>query len=114
MLNNKKLGRPVCSINAKIQKGDAFTTALPYIIRERRVNKRLSLKSLADVAGVTIAYMSNVELGRSPLSWDKIPEIAQALEISVGELAHLNLLASKTHQEYRNIINKYEGINYND
>lgn len=62
-------------------------------IREQRMNARISLRALADRAGVSNPYLSQVERGLRRPSADVLAQIARGLSISVeGVLARAGVL----------------------
>lgn len=60
-------------------------TPFGQIVRKHRIDKLLTLKEMADAAGVSSAFLSAVEMGRKPIPVDLIPKIAAFLELSRDE-----------------------------
>lgn len=82
----KKRGRPKGFSRDKRSFGP-----LGDLIRSARLKKRFGLADVADLCGFSVQFLSNIEHGRAPLPWDKIEQIAKALEIPAGELQVANL-----------------------
>ncbi len=55
-------------------------------LREQRVASRLSLRQLADLAGVSNPYLSQIERGLRKPSAEVLQQIAKALRISAEQL----------------------------
>lgn len=55
-------------------------------LREQRVSSRLSLRQLADLAGVSNPYLSQIERGLRKPSAEVLQQIAKALRISAEQL----------------------------
>ena len=55
-------------------------------LKEQRVSSRLSLRQLADQAGVSNPYLSQIERGLRKPSADVLQQIAKALRISAEQL----------------------------
>lgn len=55
-------------------------------LREQRVSSRLSLRQLADLAGVSNPYLSQIERGLRRPSAEVLQQIAKALRISAEQL----------------------------
>ena len=71
-------------------------------IRERRMNKEISLRKFAELVGISPVYMSKIETGDySPPAEDKIKSIAKYLGIPSD---YLLKLAGKIDSELYNII----------
>lgn len=64
--------------------------ALGRAIRELRRKRGASLKELAPQAGVTFGTLSLIERGEANPTWQTVRQIAEALEVSIGELAMLS------------------------
>jgi transcriptional regulator with XRE-family HTH domain len=62
--------------------------ALGEAVRQLRKKRGLSQERLAQNAGVTTGTVSLVERGRSNPAWGTVKALANALGISVGELAN--------------------------
>lgn len=55
-------------------------------IRQRREQVGLTVAELAERCGVTTQTVYEWEWGRKALDWDRLPELAKALNISPGRL----------------------------
>ena len=68
-------------------------------LREQRVSARLSLRQLAEQAGVSNPYLSQIERGVRKPSAEILRQIARALEISSEELyVRAGILDERTDQ----------------
>jgi transcriptional regulator with XRE-family HTH domain len=63
--------------------------ALGEAVRHRRMERELNLtqRALADKAGITVAHLSKLEKGRTNPTWGTMRKIAEALELSLADLA---------------------------
>lgn len=61
--------------------------ALGEAIRQLRNKRGLSQEDLAHMAGVTTGTISTIERGNSNPTWGTVKRIAEALDLSVPELA---------------------------
>ena len=63
-------------------------------LRGRRTEQRLTLKEVADVLGVGISYLSDVERGRrkpfSPRDLNRLRKLSEALDVDLDELRRLS------------------------
>lgn len=70
---------------AKGKVGNAVETLGDYL-REQRVNAQLSLRQLAEQAGVSNPYLSQIERGLRRPSAEVLQQLAKALRISAEQL----------------------------
>ena len=70
---------------AKGKVGSAVETLGDYL-REQRVSARMSLRQLAEQAGVSNPYLSQIERGLRRPSAEVLQQIAKALRISAEQL----------------------------
>jgi transcriptional regulator with XRE-family HTH domain len=63
--------------------------ALGEAIRQLRAKRGISQEDLAHEAGVTTGTLSTIERGLSNPAWGTVKGIAQALDVSMAELAKL-------------------------
>ena len=70
---------------AKGKVGKTVGTLGDYL-KEQRVSARLSLRQLADLAGVSNPYLSQIERGLRKPSAEVLQQIAKALRISAEQL----------------------------
>ncbi|MCH1939887.1 helix-turn-helix domain-containing protein [Holdemania massiliensis] len=61
--------------------------ALGKRIRAIRRHRQMTQEQLAEAAGLSIPHLSNVENASTKLSLPKLTDIANALEVSLDELA---------------------------
>jgi transcriptional regulator with XRE-family HTH domain len=59
---------------------------LGAILRRRREAHEWSLADIAGPAGISTAYLSEVERGHKDISTDRLVSVARALDATVGEL----------------------------
>jgi transcriptional regulator with XRE-family HTH domain len=64
-------------------------------IRQARIEKNMSQVDLAEVCGLSIPYVSDIERGKKCFSVDILLRIAQALQISADWLLQLDLPQSQ-------------------
>jgi transcriptional regulator with XRE-family HTH domain len=60
---------------------------LGAVIRVRRKKRRQSIDDLADEAGMHPTYLSGIERGLRNPTWDKVSDLAEALEVPVSVIA---------------------------
>jgi transcriptional regulator with XRE-family HTH domain len=63
--------------------------ALGLAIRQLRIKRGAKQKDIAAVTGLTRRFLSLVESGRANPSWATLQDIADALEISMSDLAKM-------------------------
>lgn len=61
------------------------------LIRKSRLEKQLGLLDVAQACDCSVQFISNIEHGRAPLPWDKVPGLADFLNLSVEEVQAANL-----------------------
>ena len=71
---------------AKGKDGKTVVESLGDYLREQRTSARLSLRQLAEMAGVSNPYLSQIERGLRKPSADVLQQIAKALRISAEQL----------------------------
>lgn len=64
-------------------------------IRISRQNQKITQEKLAELAGISIPHLSNIELGKTKLSLPAIVNISNALQVSVDELLCGNVKQGK-------------------
>lgn len=63
-----------------------MSNAFGYYIKDKRIEKNISIRTLASLAGISATYVSNIENGlRSAPSMEIIQRLAEALELSGEE-----------------------------
>lgn len=60
------------------------------LIRKFRLEKRLGLLDVAKACDCSVQFISNIEHGRAPLPWEKVPALAQFLKIPQEDLQAAN------------------------
>lgn len=61
--------------------------ALGAAIRELRDKRGITQEALAQEAEITVGHLSMIERGHANPSWGAVVDIAEALEVSIAELA---------------------------
>jgi transcriptional regulator with XRE-family HTH domain len=61
--------------------------ALGAAIRELRDKTGMTQEAVAQRAGITVAHLSGIERGHANPSWAAVMAIAEALDISIVEIA---------------------------
>jgi transcriptional regulator with XRE-family HTH domain len=61
------------------------------LIRTNRLARGLGLLDVARACQCSVQFISNIEHGRAPLPWDKVPHLAAILKVPVDELQAANL-----------------------
>ncbi len=61
------------------------------LIRKNRLEKGLGLSDVASACQCSVQFVSNIEHGRAPLPWEKVPVMASVLKIPVEDLQAANL-----------------------
>ena len=83
------------------QRRDGFAAAptsaqLGQAVRELRLARELTIEALADDSDTHFTYLSGIERGVRNPTWNKIRQLAQALEIPPSELVrHAEVVASE-------------------
>jgi transcriptional regulator with XRE-family HTH domain len=70
-----------------MNKRTAIRTDLGKAIRELREARGLTLDALAAKAGMHTTYLSRIERAHSSPTWEKVSSLAEALDLSVSEVA---------------------------
>src|SRR5215831_8733798 len=61
------------------------------LVRNQRMKLGLGLLDIAKACQCSVQFVSNIEHGRAPLPWDKVPQLATVLKIPSEELQAANL-----------------------
>jgi transcriptional regulator with XRE-family HTH domain len=61
--------------------------ALGHAVRDLRLGRDLTQEALAHAAGITVGHLSKIERGQSNPGWETVAAIAEALSVSLAELA---------------------------
>lgn len=70
-----------------MNKRTEIRTDLGKAIRELREARGLTLDALAAEAGMHTTYLSRIERAHSSPTWEKISSLAEALGVSIAEIA---------------------------
>ncbi len=76
------------------------------LIRQHRLKKGLGLLDVAKACQCSVQFVSNIEHGRAPLPWDKVEQLAEALEIPLEELQVANLAI---RSDFKSFVNTSKG-----
>jgi transcriptional regulator with XRE-family HTH domain len=74
-----------------MRRSDQPQPALGRAIRQLREERDMTQEALAQEAGVTVGHMSMIERGHSNPTWATVKAVANALDVSMVELAKLDL-----------------------
>ncbi len=61
------------------------------LIRKHRLEKELGLADVAKACSCSVQFISNIEHGRAPLPWEKVPALSNFLKIPLEEIQAANL-----------------------
>ena len=86
------------AVKARLTAGE--TEAFPFEVAERlldgehpvktlREYRKLTVRGLAEIAGISASYLSEIETDKKPGSFDAMVRIARALDVPLEMLAHL-------------------------
>jgi transcriptional regulator with XRE-family HTH domain len=64
--------------------------ALGAAIRKLRAKRGITQEALAQETEITVGHLSMIERGHANPSWGAVVDIAQALSVSIAELAKLS------------------------
>lgn len=71
----------------RMSRAPAPDPALAAVLRRLREDRGLTMEALAFKSGVSISSLGRIELGRSSAAWSTVRQIADALDVSMAELA---------------------------
>jgi transcriptional regulator with XRE-family HTH domain len=66
--------------------GTELDDSLGTRIRNLRKTKRLTMKDLSRIAGISPGFLCDVELGKRSMSVDRLKKVAKALEVTPSAL----------------------------
>lgn len=69
--------------------------ALGIRIRQKRIEKRMTQDSLADIVGITSPHLSNIETGKTKVSLPTLIAISNALSVSPDRLLCDNIISAQ-------------------
>jgi len=70
------------------------------LIRKHRLERGHGLADVAKACACSVQFISNIEHGRAPLPWEKLPSISDFLKISMEELQAANLSVRSDFQSF--------------
>jgi transcriptional regulator with XRE-family HTH domain len=99
LLNHSVKAKKAAEINSKTvnpnRKMNMFSENLKYIfglkIRDLRLSKNLSFTELADLTGLSISYLNEIEKGKKYPKGDKILALAKAFSVEYDDLVSLKV-----------------------
>ncbi len=77
------------SVPVGMRRSDQPQPALGEAIRQLRQKRDITQEDLAHAAGVTTGTLSLVERGHANPTWSTVTNLADALEVSMGDLGRL-------------------------
>lgn len=69
--------------------GSRYRTAIGQTIAACRAERGWSLRSLAEMSGVSLAYLSELEHGQKEPSGATLEQLARAFQLPLADLLHL-------------------------
>ncbi len=79
------------------------------LIRKARLQKEFGLADVAKACDCSVQFISNIEHGRAPLPWDKVPNLATFLRIPAEELQAANLSIRSDFKSFVSLNGKNAG-----
>jgi len=76
-------------------------TALGKSLRTLRIDREVTMKEMANVMGVSVAFLSAIETGSKPMPSDKLERIIGKYDIKNQEATTLRSLAAKSKHTVR-------------
>jgi transcriptional regulator with XRE-family HTH domain len=70
------------------------------LIRKHRLERGHGLADVAKACDCSIQFISNIEHGRAPLPWEKLPNLSDYLKIPIEELQAANLSVRSDFQSF--------------
>jgi len=70
------------------------------LIRKSRLEKGLGLAEVAKACHCSVQFISNIEHGRAPLPWEKLPLVSSFLKIALEDLQGANLAVRSDFQTF--------------
>src|SRR4051812_48659790 len=77
------------------------------LIRTHRLARGLGLLEVAKACGCSVQFVSNIEHGRAPLPWDKLPQLAVILKVPAEELQAANL---SIRSDFKSFVTNVRGL----
>jgi transcriptional regulator with XRE-family HTH domain len=75
-------------------------------IREIRKRQRLSQERLAERAGISAQYVSNIERGKENPTLDLLLRLSEALRVSLGQLCDFETTEEMDQRKMRSAVSK--------
>src|SRR5436853_7644502 len=98
-----KRGRPKGRASSRNQQSFG---PLGDLIRKNRTSLGLGLADVAKACNCSVQFVSNIEHGRAPLPWEKVPQLATVLKVPVEELQAANLAI---RSDFKNFVGSPKG-----
>lgn len=70
------------------------------LIRKARLEKGFGLADVAKACHCSVQFISNIEHGRAPLPWEKLPLLSSFLKIQLEDLQAANLAVRSDFQTF--------------
>jgi transcriptional regulator with XRE-family HTH domain len=70
------------------------------LIRKHRLEQGFGLADVAKACSCSVQFISNIEHGRAPLPWEKLPSVSDFLKIAIEELQAANLSVRSDFQSF--------------
>jgi transcriptional regulator with XRE-family HTH domain len=84
---NKTYRPSICETVRAVSESRNPQPALGAAIRELRGEREATQQDTAQAAGITVAHLSKIERGRTNPTWGTVAAVAQALGVSITEVA---------------------------
>lgn len=84
--------------------------SIGVILKKIRKERKLTLKNLSEITGVSISFLSQVERGKSSVTLESLKKIADALNVNPGVFFDKDspVDSSRDHFYYKNLSNDIE------
>lgn len=92
----KQRGRP----KGRVNDSKASFGPLADLIRKTRLERGLGLAEVAKSCQCSVQFISNIEHGRAPLPWEKLPLLSHALKIQAEDLQAANFAIRSDFQSF--------------
>lgn len=63
-----------------------LTEAIGSVLRNIRISSKFTLQDLTDKTGISLGYLSQIELGKNRCAVDKLQTIAKALDMELWQI----------------------------
>lgn len=101
-----KRGRPKGRATSGADTSRSFGP-LGDLIRAARLERGLGLLDVARACQCSVQFVSNIEHGRAPLPWNKVPMLAQILKLPAEKLQAANLAI---RSDFKSFVTTSKGV----